>query len=485
MKRRLRVLFALGCFLAGAWGFYAFAVEPLAIQVEEVHLPVPGLPPALEGLRVVQLSDLHMIRPGLREERARDLVERLRPDLVVVTGDLIESTADSVERLARLNAALAFLEGLSVRYGVWAVRGNTDLARYADQNNAYMARVRESRVHFLVDEWVRLDVEGEALYLVGAEFASFPRSWFSRFTWSEGPVGPMATAGPARYNSYTHYATRQAMRWQNYTFRGIMARTDDRSGLGVTAYSQFPEGWDRYYRLRAYREWPTFHIAPHGTSMTEGTLDTGVEARPGVGWAFALQVETRPEGTWVRAKVWQAGTPEPQEWQAACLDAGSTRLTQGTVGLWAVGQGEHLFWDLEVRAEDGTLLWPGEGPPGERWMDFGYNEGRLRLAVEGMPRDGPVLTLVHGPDQVREAEALGLRAVLAGHTHGGQVQFPLLGPIYRQNTLDKGYVSGLRQWGEATLYTSRGLGVRSGFPGRFLAPPEIALIRLAQVGHHE
>lgn len=485
MRRWQHVLVALGCFLAAVWGLYTFAVEPLAIRVEEVRLPVPDLPPALEGLRVVQLSDLHMLRPGLREARARDLVEGLRPDLVVVTGDLIEATSDGAERLARLDAALAFLESLPARHGVWAVRGNTDLARYADQNNAYMARVRESRVRFLVDEWARLDLEGGSLYLVGAEYASFPKSWFGRFTWSEGPVGPMAMAGPATYNSYSHYATRQAMGWQNYTFRGIMARTDDRSGLGVTVYSQFPEGWDRYYRLRAYREWPTFHIAPHGTSATEGTLDTGVEARPGVGWAFALQVETRPEGTWLRAKVWEAGTPEPHGWQAACLDAGPARLTQGTVGLWAVGQGEHLFWDLEVRAEDGTLLWPGEEPAGERWMDFGYNEGHLRLAVEGMPRDGPVLTLVHGPDQVREAEALGLGAVLAGHTHGGQVRLPLVGAIYKQNTLGGGYVAGLRQWGQATLYTSRGLGVRSGFPGRFLAPPEITLIHLVRVGNHE
>ena len=480
MRRWQQVLFALACFLAAAWGMYVFAVEPLAIRVEEVRLPVPDLPPALEGLRVVQLSDLHMVRPGLREERARELVASLQPDLIVVTGDLIEATSDPVQRLQRLDAVLAFLESLPSRYGVWAVRGNTDIARYADQNNAYMARAQASSVHFLVDRWARLDLEGGSLYLVGAEFASFPKAWFGRFTWSQGPEGPQAVAGSARYNSYTHYATRQAMGWQNYTVRGIMARTDERSGLGVTAYSQFPEGWDRYYRLRAYREWPTFHIAPHGTAITEGTLDTGVEARPGVGWAFALQVETRSEGTWVRAKVWEAGTPEPEAWQAACLDAGPARLTHGTVGLWAVGQGEHRFWALEVRGEDGALLWPGGEPAGERWMDFGYNEGRLRLAVEGMPRDGPVLTLVHGPDQVREAEALGLGAVLAGHTHGGQVRLPLLGAIYRQNTLGGGYVSGLREWGRATLYTSRGLGVRSGFPGRFLAPPEVTLVHLVR-----
>ncbi|MGQ9568222.1 MAG: hypothetical protein ACUVWW_09245 [Anaerolineae bacterium] len=41
-------------------------------------------------------------------------------------------------------------------------------------------------------------------------------------------------------------------------------------------------------------------------------------------------------------------------------------------------------------------------------------------------------------------------------------------------------MSGLRRWGRATLYTSRGLGVRSGFPARFLAPPEVTLVRLVR-----
>jgi len=480
MRRWLSWLFALVCFLAAIWGVYAFAVEPLSIQLEEVWLPVPDLPPEFENLRIVQISDIHMIEPGLREKRARELVNHLQPDLIVVTGDQVEATSDPVQRLERLDSVLAFLEGLETRYGVWAIRGNTDITRYADQNNAYLDRMARSPVHLLVDRWEGLEVEGRTLYLAGAEFTSFPRKWFTSFAWSAGPDGPVAVASEGRYNSYTHYSTREAMGWQNYTVRGIMMRTDERSGLGVTVYSQFPEGGDRYYRLRAYREWPTFHIAPHGTSITEGNLDTGVEARPGTGWAFALQVESRPEGTWVRARVWEAGTPEPEGWQAACLDGSSTRLTRGTVGLWAVGRGEQRFSALEVEGTDGTLLWPADEPSGERWMDFGYNEGRVRLAVEGMPSDGPCLMLAHAPDQVREAEALGLPVVLAGHTHGGQVRLPFIGAVYKQNTLGGGYVSGLLKWGETTLYTSRGLGVRSGFPARFLAPPEITLIHLVR-----
>ncbi|NLE75872.1 MAG: hypothetical protein GX605_03850 [Chloroflexi bacterium] len=483
MRRRWSVL-ALALLAAGVVGLYAFAVEPLAIRVETVRMPVPNLPPELEGLRVVQLSDLHIIALGRREAKAEALVNGLAPDLVVVTGDLIEPTTDPVQRSARLEAALAFLERLESPGGVWAIRGNTDQGRYPDQTNAYLERVAQSSVHLLVDRWERLEIGGHSLYLVGAEFASVPPGWFARFPWSTWEDGPAAAALRGLYNSYTHYSARAAMGWHDYTVRGIMKRPNASAGMGVTVYSQLPDGPDRYYRLRTYEEQPTFHIAPHGAAITSGTVDTGVVAEPGKEFAFALQVETRPEGTWVRAKAWPADGAEPQEWQAACLDDSDSRLTSGTVGLWAVGTGERWFSALKVEALDGTELWPAGRRAGEGWIEYGFGEGHVLRAAEGLPPDVPTLTLVHSPDQVREAEPLGLRAVLAGHTHGGQVRLPVVGAIYQQNSLGKGYVAGPLQVGDTMLYTNRGLGVRSGFPARFLAPPEITLVHLTSPDGH-
>ncbi len=97
-----RLPFALAAFGA--------IVERTNFQVKEVVLPVPGLHPDLEGLRIGQLSDLH-VSPYLSVRelgRAVDMMNELRPNLIAVTGDLITRLGDpldgTIRELARLRA---------------------------------------------------------------------------------------------------------------------------------------------------------------------------------------------------------------------------------------------------------------------------------------------------------------------------------------------------------------------------------------------
>jgi hypothetical protein len=89
---------------------YGSLIERTNFRIQEVNLPVPDLPRDLEGLRLVQLSDIHL-SPFLSEaELARviDASNELRPHLAVVTGDLISSLGDPLQaclnQLARLKA---------------------------------------------------------------------------------------------------------------------------------------------------------------------------------------------------------------------------------------------------------------------------------------------------------------------------------------------------------------------------------------------
>ncbi len=85
----------------------------------------------------------------------------------------------------------------------------------------------------------------------------------------------------------------------------------------------------------------------------------------------------------------------------------------------------------------------------------------------------PHLLLAHQPDDFYDAEQRGVALVLAGHTHGGQIRFPGLGPIVRQSRffLDEGvYVHG-----PGMLVVSRGLGA-VGLPWRAGALPEAVLL---------
>ncbi|MDJ0865691.1 MAG: metallophosphoesterase [Myxococcota bacterium] len=104
------------------WAGWGFTLGGARIVVSRVAVPVAGLAPALGGLRIAHLTDLH-IGNGLEGERIARIVRRvaaLEPDLVVLTGDLFdrdpEVLADGARRLGALRAPL----------GVFAVLGNHD-----------------------------------------------------------------------------------------------------------------------------------------------------------------------------------------------------------------------------------------------------------------------------------------------------------------------------------------------------------------------
>jgi predicted MPP superfamily phosphohydrolase len=68
-------------------------VEPRWLDVSEHDIPVPGLPQALEGFSIAQLSDLHLSSLAGIHERVLDEVRRREPQLVVITGDAVEDPA--------------------------------------------------------------------------------------------------------------------------------------------------------------------------------------------------------------------------------------------------------------------------------------------------------------------------------------------------------------------------------------------------------
>lgn len=107
----------------------------------------------------------------------------------------------------------------------------------------------------------------------------------------------------------------------------------------------------------------------------------------------------------------------------------------------------------------------------------------LHLAQEA-PHEHPLVLLYHSPELMPQATALGIDLYLCGHTHGGQVRVPLIGPILTSSQLGRQYVMGLYRNGRTQLYVSRGLGLEglSAPRVRFLAPPEITLFHLQGCG---
>jgi predicted MPP superfamily phosphohydrolase len=87
---------------------------------------------------------------------------------------------------------------------------------------------------------------------------------------------------------------------------------------------------------------------------------------------------------------------------------------------------------------------------------------------------GPTILLAHNPRRVIEAAALGVPAVLSGHTHGGQVVLPGIGPLAARRFP---VVAGLATRGETSIFVSRGVGTVY-VPVRLNCPPEVAIVTL-------
>ena len=102
------------------------------------------------------------------------------------------------------------------------------------------------------------------------------------------------------------------------------------------------------------------------------------------------------------------------------------------------------------------------------------------LAAEEAETDASIL-LYHSPDLAPAAATLPIDLQLSGHTHGGQVQLPLIGPIFTGTLYGLKFISGAYFVNQhLRLIISRGLGLEGNAAPRvrFLAPPEVGLITL-------
>jgi uncharacterized protein len=131
------------------------------LVVREVDIEVPGLAPEFEGLRIVQLSDLHVGPHTSRRflQRVVDATGALVPDLIAVTGDLIDDRAEDVAAYARS------LGALEAPLGVYMIPGNHDV--YAGWDDVEHALKKAELGTVLVNE-VKLIQRGDAVIaLVG------------------------------------------------------------------------------------------------------------------------------------------------------------------------------------------------------------------------------------------------------------------------------------------------------------------------------
>ncbi len=128
--------------------------------VREVDVPIAGLPAALHGFTIAQITDLH-VGPTIRGGRIARIVERvnaLQADVVAITGDLVDGP------VRELSPHVAPLAGLRARHGSYFVTGNHE---YYAGAAPWIAEVRGLGIRVLMNEHVVIDHGGSALVLAG------------------------------------------------------------------------------------------------------------------------------------------------------------------------------------------------------------------------------------------------------------------------------------------------------------------------------
>jgi len=163
-----RYFFRTASALAGAVPFlsvvYGFAAERLDYRVRRVEIPTANLPPALDGMTIVQLSDIHLSGSTSRTDvrRAVDMANALGADLAVVTGDFItgaaDPLADCVDEIRQLRAPL----------GIFGCNGNHEI--YAGAEDAAQELFARAGMKLLRYENVQLAFRGAYFNLLGVDY---------------------------------------------------------------------------------------------------------------------------------------------------------------------------------------------------------------------------------------------------------------------------------------------------------------------------
>ena len=163
-----RYFFKTATALAGAGPFltamYGFAAERLDYQVRRVDIPMPNLPAGLEGMKIVQISDIHLssYMPRLQVRRAVNMANDLGADLALVTGDFITGPSDPIAD------CIDEVKGLRAPLGVWGCNGNHEV--YARAEDTAQILFAQAGMKLLRSENAQLTFNGSSFNLIGVDY---------------------------------------------------------------------------------------------------------------------------------------------------------------------------------------------------------------------------------------------------------------------------------------------------------------------------
>jgi len=434
----------------------ATLVEPFRMTSSVIVLPEGPLAAALGGARIVHLSDLHLRGFGPRERRLAAALKEHDPALVLMTGDFAD-TPEGIEALERL------LYQVRPAQGIIAVPGNNDYFR--GLQDRIFAALRSSGATLLFNDAIVLRGNGGPFAVAGVDDPFFGRDRVPAALSKSPPGVPLIliahspavledrseamlfnAGGPeGPWGEGWFWASGSHFRGPNPPIRFESAgrhririqRREDGAGLMTVRFVP---------RSAAAGEMP--HTMERSEAPPDGSGDIVIDV-----CASMLHVS----GSWRRART--------SEGRCYLEDAPD----RGALAPYPVPDPAGRA-DLEFDAPAGVAyqVWVRlHSPTSTGRSDSLYLQFGDALGPEGEPQ-------FRIGSEVRAASSPDLALVLAGHTHGGQVRLPWVGPLER--TIARGrYVMGRYDNGPAMVYISRGIGT-SYLPVRLGCAPEVVVL---------
>ena len=209
-KKRMIIWIAVAVLAVGlaalavwtAWGNTALELNTYTVQSDR-------LPVAFNGYRIAQVSDLHNDEMGEENENLLSVLRNASPDIIVITGDLIDS------RRTNIDVALHFAAEAMKIAPCYYVTGNHE-ARISDYDRLREG-LTESGVVVLEDEKVYIQKDGESIAVLGVADPSFCTDFMSSETETVGRV----LDGLAEENMYTVLLSHRPELFELYREKGL------------------------------------------------------------------------------------------------------------------------------------------------------------------------------------------------------------------------------------------------------------------------
>lgn len=147
------------CIILCTWGNNHMVVSEYTYENEKIGED-------LDGYRIVQISDLHNKRFGNNQERLLSMVKDCRPDLIVITGDLVDGNRTNIEK------AMAFIEGAVAIAPVYYVTGNHEKWLEPEEYTELQSQLSEAGAVWLDNEKAEIVVGNESFTLFGLDDSS-------------------------------------------------------------------------------------------------------------------------------------------------------------------------------------------------------------------------------------------------------------------------------------------------------------------------